>query len=259
MLYVVYGHVDSGKTTFARHLASKKEGKALLILNEGQVTAKPNEQVVQAPRTGDVGAWFKEKWNAIPAESQAKVSTIVIDSITGINDAYAPVAIERCLRDEKLKNKSAKEKAEMTLTSIPFGMGESTRAELVKEFILFLVDLAKTKDVIVIAHTQMLSVIGSDQVQQDIVSLNLGGKAEKSAASRNALLQHADVVAYCDATPERSGAINKPARKLVVGAHGVLATKYKAQLFGKDEFFQPEESYDILGKDALLKTINDLF
>lgn len=258
MLFTIYGNPDSGKTTLARHIARRKQGKTLIVINEGSIKAEANEQVIEMPSGVNPLDWLKGKWEAIK-EHHDKVDCIIIDSITGINDAYSTIALERCKRDDKMKNKSPTELKEMTLSTIPYGMGESTRAELVKDFVSYLAQLAKTKLVIVTGHTMLISVTGSDQLTQDLITLGLGGKSEKSASSRNALQQHSDVIAYCDATPIMLGKVQEPSRKLIVGASGLFVTKYKSTLFGKDEFFEPKDSYDIRGKEKIAKTIAELF
>ena len=258
MLFTLYSPPDAGKTTLARHIARRKPGKTIILVNEGTINPAPNEQLLEMPAGANPLDWFKAKWEGIK-EHHDKIDCVIVDSITGINDAYAPIALERCLRDEKLKNKAPTEKKEMTLSTVPFGMGEFVRSELVKDFVSYLATLARTKLVIVTAHTQILTVVGSDQISSDIVSIGLGGKSEKSAASRNALQQHSDVIGFIDATPVILGKVKEPSRRLVVGASGVLVTKYKALQFGKDEFWEPKDSYDIRGKDAIAKTIAELF
>jgi hypothetical protein len=259
MLIVAYGNPSAGKTMFCRYLAKQYGGKTLILLNEGQVKPDENEQVVEIPKGINPLDWFKGKWIPLPEDTKSKVKCIIVDSMTGIQDAYAPIALERTLRDDKMKGKSPTEKKEMTLSAVPFGMGPAVHAEVVKEFIHFLVELSKTVNVIVTCHTQTITVVGSDQVQQDLISLNLGGKSEKSSASRMSLLQHADVVAYIDATPVTLGKTQEHSRKLIIGNSGVLVTKYRSELMGRDPFFQPRDSYDIMGRDNLTKTINELF
>lgn len=259
MLYTVFGMPDAGKSTFARYLAKKFGGKVLVLSFEGRQTPSEDE-ILHQFNGGDPLEWLQNLIIEHGMEwKEVGVKSIIVDSVTAVNDAYEPISLEVCKQDDKLKNKSKAELDKMTLASIPYGMGESNRALLVKKFLAQLVKLSATKEVIVTAHTQVLTMVGSDQIQTDVVSLSIGGKAERSAASRVYLLQHSDAVIYLDATPEKIRDIQIPQRRAVVGQNGILVTKYKGSQFGKDEFFEPEPFYDIKGKDALIKTINELF
>lgn len=259
MLIITYGPPDSGKTTFSRHLARTK-GKTLMLLNEGNITPQEGETIVRIPAGVVPAEWLRAKFGG--PESQAKLAefqSVILDSITGIHDAYAADALSTCLQDDKLKNKHPSEKAKMTLATVPFGMGEAVRGEKVKQFVDAFMEVFAGKFKIVVAHTQLLTVVNADQTTVDVVSLGLGGKAEKSAAGRNALAQHADAIVFCDATSIKIGDVLEPARRIIVGQHGRVMTKYKGPSFGKDEFFECDQAYNIKGREALTATIKSLF